>query len=187
MSEIKVALRYSKSLLDLAKAENVVEEINNDMKLFYQTVKASSELKAVLSNPIIPLHSKQAILHQLFEGKVNKITIGFFDIMVRKGRAEFIYQGAKQFFELYNELNGIVKAEVVSATELTETSKKELINNIEKALNRKVLLESKVNPDLIGGFILTVGDKQFDTSISSGLNDLKREFLSDKFVSQLSK
>ena len=187
MSEIKVALRYAKSLLDLAKGENLVEEVNNDIKLFYQTVRASSQLQAVLSNPIVSLESKRAILHQLFEGKVNKFTIAFFDIMVSKGRAEFLYQGAKQFFELYNELNGIVKAEVVSATEMTETSKKELISNIEKALNRKVLLNSKVNPDLIGGFILTVGDKQFDTSISSGLNDLKREFLSDKFVSQLSK
>src|SRR5437762_622275 len=111
MSEIKVALRYAKSLLDLAKGENLVEEVNNDIKLFYQTVRASSQLQAVLSNPIVSLESKRAILHQLFEGKVNKFTIAFFDIMVSKGRAEFLYQGAKQFFELYNELNGIVKAE----------------------------------------------------------------------------
>ncbi|SMO38184.1 ATP synthase F1 subunit delta [Solitalea koreensis] len=187
MSEIKVALRYSKALLELAKSENLVEEVNNDMKLFYQTVKASSQLRAVLSNPIVSTESKRAILHQLFDGKVNKITIGFFDIMVSKGREAFIYEGAKQYFELYNELNGIVKAEVVSAVEMTEASKKELINTIEKALSRKVLLQSKVNPKLIGGFILTVGDKQYDTSISSGLNDLRRNFLSDEFVSQLSK
>ncbi|POY35081.1 ATP synthase F1 subunit delta [Solitalea longa] len=185
MSEIKVALRYAKALLDLAIEQNKVEAINNDMKLFHQTVKANSELRAVLANPIVAPASKKKILNSLFTDKVDNVTITFFNLMVAKGREEYLYTTAKQFAELYNLLKGIVKAEIVSASALTEGNKIELIANLEKELGKQVILKTKVDPDLVGGFVLTVGDKQFDTSIAKQLRTLKNQLVSKGFAAQI--
>ncbi|MOA03551.1 ATP synthase subunit delta [compost metagenome] len=105
--------------------------------------------------------------------------------MINKSRESFLYATSKQFNDLYNLLNGIVKAEVVSALALSEGNKQQLVSALEKELNKRVILNAKVNADLIGGFVLTVGDKQFDTTIAKQLNELKKNFMSNDFVAQL--
>jgi len=178
MSEIKVASRYAKSILDLAIEKNKIEEVNNDIKLFYSTLKGSPELKAVLSNPIIPIKDKVNIVASIFGNKIQDITLAFFNIMLKKGRGGFLFESSKQFFAQYNLLKGIVIAKVESATEMNSAQLKEVEEMVAKALNSKIILETKVNADLIGGFVLTVGDKQFDTSISRKLTKLKKELQS---------
>ncbi len=185
MSEIKVATRYAKSLIDLAVENNSLEEVRNDMELFLQACRASSELQAVLKNPIISLDKKINVLKDLFASKVNAITSAFFAIVVNKGRAGILYGTAKEFINQYNLKKGIIKASVVSASALTADAEKQIIDMVAKATGKQVILEKKVNPELIGGFVLTVGDKQFDASIMKSLKSLKNEFSSNYFVSAL--
>lgn len=182
MSEITISLRYAKSLLDIAKEQNKVEEVYRDVKLFYQTAKANHELQSILGNPIVSLNDKKKILQGIFTGKVDDVVLSFFDLVVGKGRGGYLYATAKQFGELYNLLKGIVKAEIVSATELSEENKKTIIANLEKELGKQVVLNTKVDADLIGGFVLTVGDKQFDASISRQLKDLKTQLTSNRLA-----
>jgi F-type H+-transporting ATPase subunit delta len=176
MSEIKVATRYAKSLIDLALEQKALEEIKGDMELFVNTLKANSELQAVVKNPIIPLGKKNAILSATFGDKVNKLTSAFLKIIVDKGRAEIIYGTAKEFLNQYDQHKNIVTAKVVSAAVLSEDAKNDLINKVKAVTGGEVLLNTEVDADLIGGFILTVGDKQFDSSIASSLNRVKKEF-----------
>lgn len=176
MSEIKVASRYAKSLLDLALENNSLEEIKGDMSLFVNTLKANSELQAVVKNPIIPLGKKNAILKAVFGDKINKVTAAFLKIVVDKGRAEIIYGVAKEFIAEYNVYKNIVTAKIQSAAELTDAAKAEIINKVKAVTGGEVKLNSTVDPSLIGGFILTVGDKQFDASIASSLAKLKKDF-----------
>lgn len=176
MSEITVAIRYAKSLIDLAVEQKALEAVNADMELFARTIKANSELKAVLENPIIYQDKKIHVLDAIFGGKVNPVTIAFFKLMVNKNRAEVLYPAAQEFINQYDVINNITKATVVSAAELSEANKKTIIAEIEASTKGTVKLTAKVNPALIGGFILTVGDRQVDTSISSSLTKLKKEF-----------
>lgn len=176
MSEITVAIRYAKALIDLATEQNVLEEVNNDMGLFLRTLKANPTLNAVLANPIIFHDKKIKILNGLFADKVNKLTILFFDLMVNKSRAEVLYTAATEFVNQYDIKKNITTATVVSATALSEENKKTIIAEIEQNTGGTVKLTAKVDPDLIGGFVLTVGDKQVDTSIASSLARLKKEF-----------
>ncbi len=176
MSEIKVASRYAKSLLDLALENKVLEEIKGDMALFVDTLKANPELQAVVKNPIIPLGKKNAILKAVFGQKVNKITEAFLKIVVDKGRAEIIYGVAKEFLVEYYVYKNIVTAKVISAVELTDAAKTEIINKVKAVTGGDVNLKTTIDASLIGGFILTVGDKQFDASISSSLLKLKKDF-----------
>ena len=178
MSELTVGSRYAKSLIDLAIEQNSLEQVKSDMDLFVQTLKGSHELQTVLSNPIISHDKKIHILDALFEAKVSKATIGFFKIMINKSRGEVLFYTAQEFINQYNAKKNIVKAKIVSAVGLSEANKK-TVNEIVKAevgSNCDVILETKVDPALIGGFILTVGDKQIDSSVASSLKKLKNEF-----------
>ena len=173
----KAASRYAKSLIDLSIEQNSLEEMRNDMVLFEYVVDKNNELEAILKNPIVPLDKKSGILSDVFGTKVHKITQSFLKLVVNKGRAGILFETSKQFIHQYNLIKGIVTAEVTSAIALTEDNRKEIISLVKKELGaNEVIVKEKLDDKLIGGFILKVGDKQFDASIASGLNKLKREF-----------
>jgi F-type H+-transporting ATPase subunit delta len=175
MSEVTVALRYAKALIDLAQEQNALDKVKDDMNLFLQTLKANPELKAVLSNPIVSQDKKVNILADVFGTKVNKVTILFFNIMVNKGRGEVLYTTAQEFIGLYDIKNNITNAKVISAAPLSEANKKKMLDDVQQAVGGTVKLEAKVDPSLIGGFVLTIGDRQVDTSIASSLKRLKKD------------
>jgi F-type H+-transporting ATPase subunit delta len=176
MSELTVASRYAKSLIDLAGEQAAVEPVKTDMEFLLQTLKRNAELNAVLGNPIISQSKKVAILNDVFATRVNKLTLAFFTIMINKGRGELIYGTATEYINQYNVKNNIVKATVVSAAPLSEANRAELVADVQAAIGRTVILNTKVDPSLIGGFVLTVGDRQIDTSIAGDLKKLKKEF-----------
>lgn len=177
MSEIKVASRYAKSLIDLAVENNGLEASYNDMVLFEKVVDETPELEAILKNPIVPLDKKTGILKGIFADKVGKLTLTFFTIVVNKGRSAILFATAKQFIQQYNIIKGIVTADVTTATTLSAAAKDQIIAIVKKELGaNEVIVKEKINEKLIGGFILKVGDKQFDASIASGLSKLKKEF-----------
>lgn len=176
MSEITVAIRYAKALIDLASEQNTLEQVKADMELILHTIKANPELNAVLANPIIHHDKKIKIIDAIFGDKVNKVTILFLNLMVNKGRAEIIYPAAMEFVNQYDVIRNITTATVISATELSAANKQTIIAEIEAETKGSVQLITRIDPDLIGGFVLTVGDRQIDTSISGSLNKLKKEF-----------
>ena len=96
--------------------------------------------------------------------------------MVNKSRGEVLYATATEFVNLYNIKNHITKATVISATALSDANKQTLTEEVQKAVGGKVILSTKTDPSLIGGFVLTVGDRQVDTSIAASLKKLKKEF-----------
>ncbi|MES2109606.1 MAG: ATP synthase F1 subunit delta [Bacteroidota bacterium] len=176
MSELTVAARYAKAIIDLAQEQNVVEPVKSDMELFLNTLKANPELKAVLANPIVSHSKKIKIIEEVFGKKINKTSLAFFTLMVNKSRGEVLYATAGEYVNMYDVKNNIIHASVVSATALSEANKKTMIADIVAVTGGTVKLETKIDPSLIGGFVLTVGDRQIDTSIASDLHKLKKEF-----------
>jgi F-type H+-transporting ATPase subunit delta len=102
--------------------------------------------------------------------------LSFFHIVIRKGRSEILYATAKEFITQYNIIKNVVKATVTSASPLSKQNITQIEEVVKQATKGEVILSAKVDPELIGGFILKVGDKQFDTSLSSKLNKLRKEF-----------
>ncbi len=176
MSEFKVASRYAKSLIDLALEQGNLEVVKQDMEQFVATLRANGELQAVLKNPIMKQDKKRNILDALFGGKIHPSIVAFFHIMVRKGRSGILYATAREFIREYNEVKGIVYATVVSATKLSAANLDGLRKVIASEINAEVVLRNTVDPTLIGGFVVNVGDKQIDASINGKLNKLKRHF-----------
>lgn len=176
MSEFKVASRYAKSLIDLAQEQGNLEAVKQDMEQFVDTLRTNGELQAVLKNPIIKQDKKRDVLDALFGRKMSSSVVAFFHIMVKKGRAGILYATAREFIREYNEVKGIVHATVVSAAELSAKNLDGLQKVIASEINAEVVLRNTVDPSLIGGFVVKVGDKQVDASINGRLNMLKRHF-----------
>jgi len=176
MSELTVAARYAKSLIDLAQEQNKVDALKKDMELFHRTLKANPELKAVLANPIVSHAKKIKIVDEVFAGKMDKTSTAFFKLMINKGRGEVLYTTSQEYVNMYDVKNNIVHATVVSATALSTANKNKMVAEIEASTGGTVKLDARVDPALIGGFVLTVGDRQVDTSIASDLRKLKKDF-----------
>ncbi len=176
MSEIQVSSRYAKSLIDLAEEQNALEPIRNDIVMFIEVLRKNTTLQAVLKNPIISPSRKLNILNELFTSRFHPMIMSFFKLLVGKGRSSILYSIAKEFVNEYNVRKNIVKATVISAAPLSEANRKEVENLVKESTHGEVILTEKVDEKLIGGFVLTVGDKQFDTSLSSKLRGLKKEF-----------
>jgi F-type H+-transporting ATPase subunit delta len=175
MSEKRVAIRYATSILTLAKERGVLDEVYQDMENFEKICDENPELVAVLKNPIIYSYKKLAILKQLLSGKFHSLTISFFEIIARKNREEALPAIAKEFEALYEADKNIARATVTTTFPLSEGLRSKFIEIIGKAVGKNIKLQEKVNPNLIGGFIVTIGDRQIDTSIFGKLQKLKMQ------------
>ena len=177
MSVSRITGRYAKSLLDLAQDNNNLEQIREDMAGFAKATK-NRELSLLLKSPIIHGSKKRSILSELFEGKFQKLTMAFINIVLTKGREEFLPEIADAFEEQYRELKGITTVKLTTASPLSEQA----LNNIKSKLesssetSNTVEIETAVNPDLIGGFVFEFGDRLYDASVVHRLAEIKKEF-----------
>lgn len=184
MSEIRAASRYAKSLLGLASEQKVLEEVHADMLNFLSICEQNRDFTLMLKNPIIKHDKKRAILEKIFS-KSNKLTLAIFDIITRKNREPLLPAIAREFHNQYNVFKGIEVATVTSAIALDKNTKKEL-EAIVKSISQydKVDLKEKVDADIIGGFILNVGDRQLDDSLRSKIKALNLKFSQNPYTKE---
>jgi F-type H+-transporting ATPase subunit delta len=185
MADSRAASRYVKSLLGLAVEKNALEAVHNDMLLFSKIVDENRAFGVMLHNPIIKHDKKRDVLEALFKSKVHALTMSFLDIITRKNREPLLPVIAREFHNAYNEYKGIGKATVVTAVPLDPKLRGEFENVVKGLSDRKqVEVIEKVDKDLIGGFVLTVGDKQIDASIKSKLKALKLKFSENPYIKE---
>jgi F-type H+-transporting ATPase subunit delta len=182
MIETKVAKRYAKSLIDLANEKNVLEAVNNDMKMFTSVSSQNRDLELLLSNPIVNGDKKFKVFQQIFGQRFNSLTMTFLDIVIKKGREKYLVQIAKNFTEQYKIMKKIITAEVISAIGLDDNLRKKIYDMIRKDSNSEVELVEKVDKKLIGGFVLRIGDSQYDASISSEIRKLAQAFSDNTYI-----
>lgn len=185
MSERSVASRYAKSILDLAIETNVLEPVHQDMLDFLGTCRNSPDLQGLLRNPVMPLDKKLSVLMAIFGSHFNKLTIGFFQIMIRKERSEIILPAATEFITQYNFKNKIVVAEITTAVPLSAELEAQLLEKVKQLAEGEIQVRKIVDPEIIGGFILRVEDKQIDTSFRTKLADLKKELVDSSYSRQI--
>lgn len=186
MADSRASFRYVKSLLGLAVEQNAVDQVHNDMQMFSRVVESNRDFKLMLQNPIIKHDKKREILEKLFKGKVHPLTMSIFDILTRKNREPILPAIAIEFHNAYNEYKGISKAFVTTAVPLDPKLRAEFEKIVKQYSNKKqVELIEKIDKDMIGGFILSVGDRQVDASIKNRLKALKLEFSQNPYIKEL--
>ncbi len=178
MSEYRVANRYAKSLIELSQEKGILEQVKDDMVLFHQTVDNNRDLELLLKSPIISHYEKGVILEKIFSGKVSELTSAFFELICRKNREEVLFAMSEEFLRQYNVVKGIQEATITTAVELTEAAKQKVVDAVKAATKaNEVKLTAEVNEEVIGGYVLTIDDRQIDDSIKGRLEGLREELV----------
>lgn len=185
MAGYRVTSRYVKSLLDLAVEKKALDAVHADMQMLATVTSRYSELTLMLRSPVIPHEKKRTILQKLLKGKVHALTLAIVDILTRKNREPLLPEIAAEFHNAYNEFKGIGKAKVTTTIAMDAATRKRMTEIVQKLTEKKEIeMEEKVDKDLIGGFVLNVGDKQIDASIKSKLKGLKVKFSENPFIKE---
>lgn len=181
----RVSNRYAKSLLQLAVEQGKLEAVKEDMKMIANACEESRELIVLMKSPVINPAKKQAILNEIFATKVDKLTMMFMDIMVAKKREMFIAEIAFAFAEQYRAHKNIIKAVVKTAHGVDGVLREKLLKIVHQQKTGEIELVEEVDQDLIGGFVLRVGDNQIDASVQSSLARLRRTFSENAYIKEL--
>lgn len=184
MEGTRVASRYAKAFIELVIEQGVLEEAFHDMKLILDVCKTNHDFAVLLKSPVIKTDKKQTVLKQVFNGKLNKVTDTFIHLMTNKKREIYLIEIAQEFINQYKEKKKILTAVVTTANGIDETTRKKVMEIVKGSGNSEVVLEEKINKNIIGGFILRIGDKQVDASIARKLNNLKRTFKENPFIKE---
>lgn len=180
MSVGRIAVRYATPILELAEEKKILDSVKADMESFIAVCEESKDFSLMLKSPIIPHLRKANILKKIFTGKVNELTLQAFDVITRKSRESLLEDIAEEFLHLYNVKKGLAEVSVTTSIELDAEMRKAFEKLAKDITGKEPLLKEKVNPDIVGGYILKVGDRQIDDSVSGQLKELKLEFSKNK-------
>lgn len=182
MSEITIASRYAKSLIELSSEKSSLDAVYADMQLVTDAFANSRELVLAMQSPIIKSDKKLSILSAIFKGKINNLTFSFFELLGKKNRAANLYDIAKAFLDQYKVLKGIQKAQVFTATKIDDKLRQQFMKLVEEKTGKKAEIEEFVKEELIGGYILRIGDLQYDASVQSKLQKIKKTFTENQYI-----
>ena len=183
MVEDRIGYRYAKSLFELAKEKDLLEPVRADMNMIHETAEASRDFVLMLKSPLIPASKKEAILHSLFKDKLSSnFSELLINIIVRKGRERYLDNVAKAFLVLYDVEKHIQRGKLISAEPLEEAQIAEIKKIVEQQTGDSFEIDIEVDPSLIGGFILKIGDKLFDGSVSNQLREIKQDFVQNTYI-----
>ncbi|MEQ8903665.1 ATP synthase F1 subunit delta [Ekhidna sp.] len=176
MSAGRIAVRYATPILELAEEKKILDNVKEDMDVFLAVCEENKDFALMLKSPIISHLKKAEILKKIFTGKVNELTLQAFDIVTRKNRESLLDKIAEEFLHLYNVKKGLEEVSVTTSIELDADMRKAFEKLAKEISGKEPLLKEKVDPEIVGGYILKMGDRQLDDSVSGQLKDIKLKF-----------
>ena len=188
MSANRVAGRYAKSLIDLAVEQGKLATIVGDVQSLSNAVK-NRDLYLMLKSPIIHADKKESIMTEIFGKGFDAMTMAFVKICITKGREDILPEIATEFLAEHKRMQGITTVKITTATPLSiealESIKAKLTASSSTA--KSVEIETAVDANLIGGYVVEYGDKLYDASVAAKLTELKKQFTGNVYESQIEK
>ena len=178
MLSAEVANRYAAGLFQLAKEKNIVDQIAEEIKAIGQVCRTDRAFLNFLAAPQIREQEKEEVLHSVFKGRVSPPVMTFLDLIIGKRRSAHLVEIAEKFNDLVLDSRGFVKTRVVTAVPLGDKEAEALKQKLEKKTGKKILMTKKVDPAILGGVIVYLGNQVIDKSIKYQLA-LLREKLHD--------
>ncbi len=177
MSIQRIASRYAKSLIDLAQEQGKLDSICGDIKGFLEVAK-NRDFFLCLKSPIIHTSTKAKIFQSIFEGKIDNVTMSFFNIILTKGRESYLPEIAQEFIEQYRAINKISTITLTTASEVDAQFIESIRKKFEGSINTRQNVEiiHKINSALLGGFLVEFDDKLYDASVKHQLDQMKKQF-----------
>lgn len=181
----KIGFRYAQALAGLAGERNETSAVYADMKSFAAAYDGSEDLRTLLKSPVIKADVKISILKAVF-GSLSPVTLLFMEKITKVQREKYLGDIAKAYLHRVDSANGIYTVKVRTAAPLTEANKAKVKQLAKEKLSvagvQEIRIDETVDPELIGGFTVTVGDRQIDTSFANKLKALERSFGENIYV-----
>ena len=187
MNYPRLAGRYAKSLLDLATEQNQVDAVYADMKWLHSICKSNPDFVAVLRSPVIKPSAKEKILESITKERVSKLTSAFIQLLVRKARELNLPEIVTTYIDQFNALRNIHKVKITTADPISEEMKNAIMANVKATATagQTFEIETAVNNELIGGFLLETSGTLVDASILRDLKDIHKQFLNNDYLHRI--
>ena len=183
MPNPRLAGRYAKSLIDLAIEKDQLENVYSDMLYLQAVCDSSRDFVSLLKSPVIKADKKGKILDAITDGKVSVITATFNKLLLAKSRESILPEIVTAFIGQYKDFKGIHSVKLTTATAIGEDLKQSILAKIKADSGLGTIeLNTEVREDLIGGFILEVGGRLVDASVSYDLKNIKKQFQNNDFI-----
>lgn len=186
MRNTRLATRYARSLITLAKENDALEVVLDDMNYLHELCAQSQDFTLMLRSPVIKSDKKLSIVHAVLKDTLNPLTTAFVDLLIKKGREFFLPEMAEAYVAQYKEMKHIHDVRLTTAVSINEHLYQSIKDKVAASINDgSVDLKLKVDEDLIGGFVLESGDMLFDASIRRDLKDIKKQFTKNLYVADI--
>lgn len=182
MIEVRLGDRYAKSIMQLAIERKELEPVKQDFDLIQSVCNENPAFTRMLKSPLIGQDKKQAIIDQVFGKNFSPITQNLVEIIIRKKREAYLLDIAVRFLHAYDIEKNITRGLLTSSRPMSPAQVAKIKGVVEDELKTSFIMEESIDPELIGGFVLKVGDFLYDGSISAGLRKLKQEFEKNPYV-----
>jgi len=186
MRNPRVAYRYAKALFDLSLELNQLEAVKNDMDQLAAVQNA--ELNRILFSPVIKNAKKVTIFNAVFGEHISQLTKSFFNLVFDKGRDVVFREIIEAFYTEYRKYKKIEVVKITTAEPISDLLKDAISRQLEDHPNLKgktVTMESKVDPNIIGGFVVEMNNELYDASIRHDLQLIKKQFVENMYVSKI--
>lgn len=176
MLSSKVAKRYAQGLLEFTQETGSTESVFGEMKDLVKTIEGSKELKNFFNSPIIDVKKKLSAASEIFKS-FSPVSQNLIQLVIKHGREGQLQEIAQQFVNKVEDSNGVQRISITTAQPLSQTNIEQILKSTALVNHtNKFDVKTIINPELLGGYILRVGDQQIDASVRTKLNGLKKEF-----------
>ncbi len=176
MNESKIAVRYAKAFFELGLEKNQLDKLKKDIETIASAIN-QHDIQLLLESPVVKTSKKKILFTKIFKGNIQELSLNFILMITDNKREMHIPAICRNFIDKYRNHKGIKAAKVTTAFAIDDLLKKQIAKVISEVFKSEVELTTAENSDLIGGFVLRVGDQQIDASVSSKLNKIKRELI----------
>ena len=177
-----VARRYAQALAEEARSGGSLDTVDGDVDAIASALDGSRELRTALGSPVVPRGKKEAVLTSLFSERVSPLTMRFLDLLLRNEREESIPSIVRGYQALRDEERGIVTATVRSAKPLSPDETERVKAALEARSGKTVRMKLSVEPELIGGLVVRLGDTVYDRSVRHQLAELKEQMVASAYA-----
>ncbi|MEK3719121.1 MULTISPECIES: F0F1 ATP synthase subunit delta [Paenibacillus] len=169
-----VAKRYAKALFELAKEQNKIAQVEEELKFIVAVLKENSDLHKLIKHPGIGTVSKTALLKNIFESQLSEITFSTLLLLIDKGREELLESLVGYFVTIASEALGQAKATVYTPVVLQQAELDHIAATFSQLVGKQIRVETAIDTSLLGGIKVRIGDRLYDGSLSGKLDRLQK-------------
>lgn len=177
MTENSVALGYAQALYEIASAREISDQVGTELQSLTALIKGNKDLEKILYHPTISDEKKKSLLSSLLAGDSSALFNNFLFLLIDKRREKLLSVLESSYLSITRAFKGIVVAEVQSTVKMTDANLVALKSTLEKLMSKEVEFETVINPKILGGLVIRIGDKLIDGSVRSKLMNLKKKLM----------